>query len=113
VGEERIESLFALARADVTSSNPRKVSGHLQRLERLVERCHQAIEDMHAVKPESPLDGSAIMALTGLKPGPAIGQIKTYLLTLVLDDELAADDAAGAEQRMRAFMAEQGIDSPH
>jgi poly(A) polymerase len=113
VGEERIESLFALARADVTSSNPRKVSGHLQRLERLVERCHQAIEDMHAVKPESPLDGSAIMALTGLKPGPAIGQIKTYLLNLVLDDELAADDAAGAEQRMRAFMAEQGIDSPH
>jgi poly(A) polymerase len=113
VGEERIENLFALARADVTSSNPRKVSGHLLRLERLIERSHQAIDEMHAVKPESPLDGSAIMALTGLKPGPAIGQIKTYLLNLVLDDELAADDAAGAEQRMRAFMAEQGIESLH
>jgi len=71
------------------------------------------IEAMHAVKPESPLDGSAIMALTGLKPSPAIGQIKTYLLNLVLDDELAADDAAGAEQRMRAFMHAQGIGSPH
>jgi poly(A) polymerase len=113
VGEERIENLFALARADVTSSNPRKVSGHLLRLERLIERSHQAIDEMHAVKPESPLDGSAIMALTGLKPGPAIGQIKTHLLNLVLDDELAADDDAGAEQRMRAFMAEQGIESPH
>lgn len=113
VGEERSEDLFDLARADVTSSNPRKVSGHMVRLERLIERCHQAIEAMHAVKPESPLDGSAIMALTGLKPGPAIGQIKTYLLNLVLDDELAADDAIGAEQRMRAFMHAQRIDSPH
>jgi poly(A) polymerase len=111
IGEERVENLFALAQADVTSSNPRKVSGHMVRLERLIARSHQAIEEMHAVKPESPLDGEAIMSLTGLKPGPAIGQIKTYLLNLVLDDELAADDAAGAEHRMRQFMAEQGIAS--
>jgi poly(A) polymerase len=113
IGEDRLMSLFALARADVTSSNPRKVSGHLLRLERLIERCRQAVEEMHAVKPESPLDGEAIMALTGLKPGPAIGRIKAYLLNLVLDGELAPDDAAGAEQRMRAFMAAQGIESPH
>lgn len=112
VGEDRVERLFALARADVTSSNPRKVTGHMERLERLIARSRQAIEDMHVVRPESPLDGQAIMALTGLKPGPAIGRIKAYLLNLVLDDELAADDAAGAEQRMRAFMAENGIESP-
>ena len=112
IGEERIERLFDLARADLTSSNPRKVSGHMLRLERLIERCHRAIAEMHEVKPESPLDGEAIMALTGIKPGPAIGQIKTYLLNLVLDGELAADDAAGAELRMRAFMAAHGIESP-
>ena len=111
IGEERIERLFALARADVTSSNPRKVSGHMLRLERLIERCRHAIAEMHEVKPESPLDGEAIMALTGIKPGPAIGQIKTYLLNLVLDGELAAGDAAGAEVRMRAFMTEHGIES--
>lgn len=112
VGEERLERLFSLARADVTSSNPRKVSGHMLRLERLIDRCHQAVEEAHAVKLDSPLDGEAIMSLTGLQPGPAIGRIKAHLLNLVLDGELAPDDAAGAEARMRAFMAERGIDSP-
>ena len=109
IGEERLEGLFALARADVTSSNPRKVSGHMARLERLIERSRAAIADMHAVKPESPIDGAEIMAMTGLRPGPAIGQIKSYLLNLVLDGDLAADDKEGAATRMREFMAEQGI----
>lgn len=112
VGEERLERMFALARADVTSSNPRKVSGHMLRLERLIARCRRAVEEMHTVKLDSPLDGEAIMALTGLQPGPAIGRIKAHLLNLVLDGELAPDDAAGAEARMRAFLAEQGIESP-
>ena len=109
VGEERTEQLYDLARADVTSSNPRKVASHLARLERLIERSRQAIAEMHEVKPESPLDGLAIMALTGLKPGPAIGKIKNYLLNLVIDGDLAPDDTAEAERRMRAYMAEQGI----
>jgi poly(A) polymerase len=112
VGEERLERLFSLARADVTSSNPRKVSGHMVRLERLIARCRQAVDEMHTVKLDSPLDGEAIMTITGLRPGPAIGRIKAHLLNLVLDGELAPDDAAGAELRMRAFMAEQGIESP-
>lgn len=112
IGEERVEALFALARADVTSANPRRVSGHMARLERLIDRTHKAIEELHTVKPESPLDGDAIMALTGLKPGPAIGQIKAYLLNLVLDDELAPDDTVEAERRMWAYMAEHGISAP-
>ena len=93
----------------MTSSTPRKVASHLARLERLIERSRQAIAEMHEVKPESPLDGLAIMALTGLKPGPAIGKIKNYLLNLVIDGDLAPDDTAEAERRMRAYMAEQGI----
>ncbi|MCL4543996.1 MAG: CCA tRNA nucleotidyltransferase [Chloroflexi bacterium] len=112
VGEERLQDLFALARADITSQNPHRVAGHLSRLQRLIERCERTIAEMHTAHPESPLDGSLIMQLTGLTPGPIIGEIKAHLLNEVLDGRLAPDDRELATQLMWSFLTQRGIATP-
>lgn len=109
VTPETLPSLFALAKSDITSSNPARVTRHLDRLLRLEERCAAIMRDASVVRPRSPLDGDELMAIFGGKPGPWIGKVKDYLLQLVIDGELAEDDKARAEELARAFIAEHGL----
>lgn len=66
-----------------------------------------AVADLEATSQESPLasplDGRAIMAILGAGAGPVIGAAKAYLLDLVLDERLAANDTAGAELALREW----------
>jgi poly(A) polymerase len=112
VGEARLQDLFALARADITSSNAQRVNAHVARLDRLVARTDAAIEEAHAVKVDSPIDGVEIMALTGFPAGPIVGRIKAYLLELVLDGTLEPGDKEGATARMWQFLDAQQIAAP-
>lgn len=109
VTPEALPSLFSLAKSDITSSNPARVTRHLDRLVRLEERCAAIMRDASVVRPRSPLDGDELMAIFGGKPGPWIGKVKENLLQLVIDGELGEDDKARAEELARVFIAEHGL----
>ncbi len=109
VGEERLQRLLLLARADITSQNTHRVTEHLKRLNRLVERCERLLKEEHTIHPQSPLDGVQIMELTGLRPGPMIGEIKAYLLNEVLEERLAPDDQDRAVELMWSYLREKGL----
>jgi len=86
------ERLFALSRADITSSRPQKVAAALARVDALYQRCEEIKAQEDVEKLSSPLDGHDLMRIFGGRPGRWIGQVKDYLLGLVLDGQLSQDD---------------------
>ena len=101
---EQLERLLALSRADVTSGRREAVERALRRVDALEER----ILALRAadVKPQSPLDGHALMAIFPRPPGPWVGAVKGQLEELVERGELAEDDTATAERIARQIVAE-------
>ncbi len=110
VGVETLNPLWGLARADITSSNPRRVRAHLSRLDRLAQRCEDLIAEEGAEKIVSPLNGDELMAMTGRPPGRWIQGVKDHLLDLVLDGDLGRYDKEGAAEEARRFLEEHGDD---
>lgn len=100
------ERLFALSRADITSQRAFRVAAALSRIDALYERCEQIKAQEEVEKIASPLDGNELMQLFGGRPGRWIGEVKDYLLGLVLDGALAQDDKAEAERLAREYVAE-------
>jgi poly(A) polymerase len=100
------ERLIALARADVTSANPRRVAAAGARVDALMARCAAIEAQEEVAKIKSPLDGNELMALFDRPPGPWIRPLKDYLLNLVLDGQPAQDDVATATTLARAWIAE-------
>jgi poly(A) polymerase len=107
IGVDTLPPLWDLARADITSSNPRRVRSHLARLDRLSERCEQLLEEEGRDKIVSPLDGDELMALTQRGPGRWIGGVKDHLLDMVLDGELGRYDKQSATQEALRFLESQ------
>ncbi|HLY66912.1 MAG TPA: CCA tRNA nucleotidyltransferase [Chloroflexota bacterium] len=105
VGVDTLPPLWGLARADITSSNPRRVRAHLARLERLAERCEELLEEEGREKIVSPLNGDELMALTGRGPGRWIQEVKDHLLDLVLDGELGRYDKEAATAEALRFLS--------
>jgi poly(A) polymerase len=98
-----LERLHILTRADVTTRNRRKADRLAFAYDDLEERIAALAEaeGVAAVRPD--LDGEAIMAVLGLKPGREVGAAYRYLLELRLDEgPLGADEA---ERRLRAWWA--------
>ena len=109
------ERLFALSRADITSQRAHRVAAALARVDALYQRCKELLAREEIEKIRSPLDGHELMRIFGGKPGPWIGQVKDYLLNLVLDGELAQDDKETAERLARQYLKEHpelGIQVP-
>jgi poly(A) polymerase len=102
------ERLFALSRADITSQRAFRVAAALSRIDALYERCEQIKAQEEVEKIASPLDGNELMQLFGGRPGRWIGEVKDYLLGLVLDGALAQDDKVEAERLAREYVAEHG-----
>jgi poly(A) polymerase len=99
------ERLFALSRADITSSRPQKVVAALAKVDALYQRCEEIKAQEDVEKLSSPLDGHELMNMFGGQPGRWIGQIKDYLLGLVLDGQLSQDDKETAERLAREYVA--------
>lgn len=91
---DELDRLHILVRADVTTRNKRKaerLSFAYDDLEaRIAVLAEQ--EELQAIRPE--LDGEAIMAVLGLKPGREVGQAYQFLLELRLDEgEIGREEA--------------------
>ena len=100
-----LDELFALSRADITSHRHERVLAVLKTVDGLETRCRELEAQAEIAKMHSPLDGVALMALTGGMPGRWIARVKDFLLDLVLDGDLGMDDTATGEALARAFLA--------
>ncbi|MFP5346940.1 MAG: CCA tRNA nucleotidyltransferase [Actinomycetes bacterium] len=77
--------LHRLTRADCTTRNRRKaaaLAASYDDLEQRVERLLEA-EELASVRPD--LDGTQIMALLGVRPGPLVGRAYKHLLALRME----------------------------
>ncbi|NUL44797.1 HDIG domain-containing protein [Cellulosimicrobium funkei] len=89
--------LHALTRSDVTTRNRRKAErlafayDDLER--RMVEIAEK--EELQAVRPD--LDGSQVMQILGIKPGPVVGRAYKHLLEYRLDEGPHDEETATAE----------------
>ena len=101
----QLGNLFSLSRADVTSHRHERVRAVLKTVESLEARCQELEAQAEIAKMHAPLDGVALMALTGGLPGRWIARVKDFLLDLVLDGDLDMDDVVTGEALARAFLA--------
>jgi poly(A) polymerase len=111
VGDELIEDLLALSRADVTTGRVewrQAIARSVDELERRIKEL-RAQEDIARIA--SPLDGADVMRLFERGPGPWIQPIKDYLKEMVIDGELGAGDKEAAIQIARRLYADLGLQS--
>jgi len=93
---DELARLHVLTRADCTTRNRRKAE-MLRRsyddLESRIERL-SAEEELASIRPD--LDGTQIMEILGIPPGPQVGAAYRFLLELRLDEGPQSYDAARA-----------------
>ncbi len=91
---DQLERLHILTRADSTTRNARKAA-RLQRtyddIEARIARLSEE-EELASIRPD--LDGSQIMEILGIGPGPRVGAAYRHLLDLRLDRGPMTEDAA-------------------
>jgi hypothetical protein len=85
---EDIEELIRLCRADVTSSDPRRVKQYLENFEKVVAHLKEVQERDKLRSFQSPVRGDVIMAETGLEPGPLVGKLKKMIEEAILEGEI-------------------------
>ncbi|WP_460573724.1 CCA tRNA nucleotidyltransferase [Humibacter soli] len=103
---DQLERLHELTRADVTTRNRRKADRLGFAYDDLEDRIEQlkAQEELDAVRPD--LDGTDVMRILDLRPGPEVGRAMKFLLDLRLDEgPLPPEDA---ETRLREWWKAQG-----
>jgi len=103
---DQLERLHELTRADVTTRNRRKADRLGFAYDDLEDRIEQlkAQEELDAVRPD--LDGTDVMRILDLRPGPEVGRAMKFLLDLRLDEgPLPPEDA---EARLREWWKAQG-----
>jgi poly(A) polymerase len=105
---ELLTDLNELTRSDCTTRNAKKASALARRMDELEGRIGElaAQEELEKIKP--PLDGVQIMAFLGLSPGPLVGEARTFLLDVRLDE--GPIDEANAYERLAAWARERGIE---
>jgi len=81
-----LERLHVLVRSDCTTRNKRKAAALAQSYDGLEERIAalRDQEELDAIRPD--LDGSAIMRILGIPPGPRVGAAYRHLLSLRMDN---------------------------
>lgn len=91
------ERLNRLTRADATTANKAKARMFDAAMDELEERVRalKEKEDFDAIRPD--LDGTQIMAILGLSPGPAVGRAYRHMLDYRLDNGPTDEETATAE----------------
>lgn len=103
------DDLIALSRADLRGYLPEPIDRGLWVLEQLEAR-RRRIDDfgnagaIEASGPQSPLDGTELLSLTGLEPGPWVGRLKSYLQAEVAEGRLDRNDKPAAADLARHWL---------
>ena len=98
-----LDDLIVLTRCDCTTRNERKAAQLAQRMDELEARIGELAEaeELRAIRPD--LDGNAVMAHLGVRPGPVVGEALAFLLELRLDEGPLGE--AEAYRRLDAWWA--------
>ena len=100
---DQVDRLHVLTRADCTTRNKRKAE-RLRRtyddLEARIARLSEQ-EELASIRPD--LDGTQIMEILDLSPGPVVGEAYRFLLELRMDEGPQSYDAA--RDALRAWWA--------
>jgi poly(A) polymerase len=110
VGEDAVEDLLALSRADVTTGRIERRVAIARSVAELEQRIQELREQEDFARIASPLDGLELMQLFERGPGAWIQPIKDALRELVIEGDLAADDKESATPIARRLYAELGLD---
>jgi putative nucleotidyltransferase with HDIG domain len=89
-----LEDLITLCRADITSKNPKRVARYIKNYDRVVEKIHQVEERDRLRNFQPPVDGTEIMQLFELEPGPQVGKIKKFIEEAILNGQVPNDHDA-------------------
>jgi poly(A) polymerase len=111
VGEDLLEDLLQLSRADVTTGRVERrvaIARSVAELERRIKELRSQ-EDFARIV--SPLDGSDLMQLFGRPPGRWIQPIKDQLREMVIEGELAAGDKEAALPIARRLLEEAAAEA--
>jgi poly(A) polymerase len=94
-----LDRLHKLVRSDTTTRNKRKAATLAATYDHLEERIARLREqeELDAIRPD--LDGTEIMAILGIPPGPAVGEAYRHLLELRMERGPLGHDAAVDELR--------------
>ncbi len=94
---DQLERLHILTRADCTTRNVRKAHRLKTAYEQLEFRIDElsAQEELDAIRPD--LDGTQIMAILGIAPGPVVGEGYRFLMERRLDAGPLGEDRAREE----------------
>jgi poly(A) polymerase len=100
-----LERLHRLTRSDVTTRNQRKAERLSFAYDDLEERIAVLAEqeELDSIRPD--LDGAAIMAMLGLKPGPVVGRAYKFMLEQRMEQGPLSAEAA--EAALRQWWSEQ------
>lgn len=82
---DQLDDLLILGRGDITTGNPNKKEKRLKNYDNLKQKIAEVMEKDKLRDFQSPLRGDEIMSLSGLKPGPTIGEIKSAIEEAILD----------------------------
>lgn len=107
---DQLERLHILTRADCTTRNARKANRLATAYEQLEFRIDElaAQEELDSMRPD--LDGTQIMELLGIAPGPVVGEAYRFLLERRLDaGQLGYDQAV---EELRAWWAAREASAP-
>ncbi|PPH53207.1 CCA tRNA nucleotidyltransferase [Rathayibacter sp. AY1E2] len=98
-----LERLHILTRADVTTRNRRKADRLAHAYDDLETRIAELAEKEELASKRPDLDGTRIMEILGLAPGPEVGQAYRFLLELRLEEGPLGEEVA--TQRLREWWA--------
>lgn len=98
-----IDQLLDLAVADREAYK----DGAGRRIEQLRELVNEVRKETPMEALVSPLSGAEIMELTGLEPGPEVGEVKARLEEMVVEGSLGAGDKAAARRALTKGLVAQ------
>jgi poly(A) polymerase len=110
VGDDLVEDLLMLSRADVTTGRVERRAAIARSVAELEQRIQELRDQEDIARISSPLDGLDLMQLFERGPGAWIQPIKDQLKEMVIEGELASGDKEAAVPIARALYAELELD---